>query len=224
MKIYNDITLVIPAKKEKDSLPIVIRELKKYHIKKIIVIPMQENYSQIKDSNTIFVKQKKNGYGNALTLGINKVKTKYFCIFNADGSFNPIEIKNMHKSLKKNNLDFVFGSRYEQKGKTDDDTLLTAIGNFFFTKISTLFFSTKISDILYTFVLGRVDRFKKLKIKSNDFSFCVELPIKIEKKNMKYLCLPAHERKRLFGIKKVNEFRDGVKILLKMIYLYFKKI
>lgn len=224
MNNFSNLTLVIPAKQEQESLPKVIRELKKYHLQKIIVIPMQENYNHVKDPNIIFIVQKKNGYGNALKLGISKVKTKYFCIFNADGSFMPVEINKMYQNLKNNNLDFIFGSRYKKKGKTDDDTLLTAVGNFFFTKLSRLLFSTKISDILYTFVLGKVDRFKKLKIESGDFSFCVELPIKIEKKKMKYACIAAHERKRLHGTKKVNELRDGIKIFIKMIYLYFKKI
>ena len=38
---------------------------------------------------------KKKGYGAALIEGIKNVKTKYFCIFNADGSFNPKELSIM---------------------------------------------------------------------------------------------------------------------------------
>ena len=34
-----DVTLVIPAKFEADSLPYVLEELKKYPVKKIIVMP-----------------------------------------------------------------------------------------------------------------------------------------------------------------------------------------
>ena len=32
-------------------------------------------------------------------------------------------------------------------------------------------FSLKISDILYTYLMGKTDSFKKLKIESNDFRF-----------------------------------------------------
>ena len=39
------------------------------------------------------------GYGDALIQGINNVKTKYFCIFNADGSFDPKELDLMIKRL-----------------------------------------------------------------------------------------------------------------------------
>ena len=37
-----DITLVIPAKSESDSLPKVLNELKKFSVKKIIVIPKND--------------------------------------------------------------------------------------------------------------------------------------------------------------------------------------
>ena len=47
------------------------------------------------------------GYGDALIQGINFIETELFCIFNADGSFNPIEIKQMLKILHSNNSDLV---------------------------------------------------------------------------------------------------------------------
>ena len=38
-----------------------------------------------------------------------------------------------------NNYDFIFGSRYLKNGKSDDDTFLTVIGNYVFTKIGNTF-------------------------------------------------------------------------------------
>ena len=40
-----------------------------------------------------------------------------FCIFNADGSFKPDELKYMMELSKIHNYDLVFGSRYEKKFK-----------------------------------------------------------------------------------------------------------
>ena len=172
---------------------------------------------------TIIINQNKSGYGNALKFGIKKIKTKYFCIFNADGSFRPDEINAMFSKLKREKLDFIFASRYRKNGKSDDDTFLTKVGNYFFTLIGQIFFSIKITDILYTYVLGKTNKFHSLQMKSDDFSFCIELPIKIQRKKMKYACISAHERKRLSGVKKVSEFKDGLKILFKMIYYFFKR-
>ena len=40
------------------------------------------------------------GYGNTLVKGINNCQTELFCIFNADGSFDPKELINMLNKLK----------------------------------------------------------------------------------------------------------------------------
>ena len=49
------------------------------------------------------------------------------------------------------------------------------------------------------------------------------MPIKAKKFQMKYTKVPSYERRRIAGIKKVNEFVDGFKILICMIKLFFKK-
>ena len=217
-----DITLVIPAKEEKHCLTRVLQELKKYKIKKIIVIPKNEKCNYINDPKAKIINQSESGYGNALKAGIQKVKTRYFCIFNADGSFKPSEIAGMHLKLVREKLDFVFASRYKKNGKSDDDTYLTKIGNYFFTLVGRIFFSVGITDILYTYVLGKTISIKKLKIKSNDFSFCIDLPIKAQRADMRYSCIASHEKARISGVKKVNEFKDGFKILAKMIGFFLK--
>ena len=220
-----DVTLVIPAKFESESLPKVLSELKKFHVKKIIVLPKDDilTIKSIKKYNSKIIFQKKNGYGSALTEGILSVKTKYFCIFNADGAFNPKYLKKMLLIINKKN-DFVFNSRYEKNAGSDDDTFLTFIGNQFFTFICNMLFNLNISDVLFTYVMGSTKAFKSLKINSKDFSFCVELPIKAKFKKYKFTNLPTHERARIAGKKKVNEFKDGFLILISIIRLFiFKK-
>ena len=179
-----DITLVIPAKSESDSLPKVLNELKKFSVKKIIVIPKNDilTFKSAKKYNCKIIFQKKNGYGSAISQGILSVKTKYFCIFNADGAFNPKYLKKMKKALNKKN-DFVFNTRYEKNAGSDDDTILTYVGNQVFTFICNILFQLNISDVLFTYVMGSTKVFRSLKIKSKDFSFCVELPIKAKFKN-----------------------------------------
>ena len=59
-------------------------------------------------------------------------------------------------------------------------------------------------------------------LNSLDFCLCVELPINAKKKNMNYTNLGSFERKRFAGTKKVNEFKDGFLVLMKIIKLFFK--
>ena len=218
----NDLTLIIPAKNEKESLPRVLQNLKNYNYQ--VIVSLQKNdletKNSIKNFDVIIHQQTGIGYGNSITEGINRCSTKYFCIFNADGSF---EIKDLEKMLIKcKNNDFVFASRYLRGGGSDDDTMITYIGNKIFSLMGRLLFSLNLSDILYTYVLGKTSKFKELNIKSNDFRFCVEFPIKIKILKMNYVSIPSYEKKRIGGKKKVNEFKDGFLILSAIIKLFFK--
>jgi|TARA_B110001452_G_scaffold258087_1_gene252917 glycosyltransferase involved in cell wall biosynthesis len=218
-----NLTLIIPAKNESESLPKVLEEIKDYDCSIIIILESSdiETINATKNFNCKIVHQSEKGYGNALIEGINNVATEYLCIFNADGSFNPKYLNEMLNTCN-NNLDFVFASRYMDGGGSDDDTLLTKVGNFIFSGIGNIFFSLNLSDILYTFLLGKTASFKKLNLQSKDFCLCVEMPIKAKRNKMNFLDTPSYERKRIAGKKKVNEFRDGLKILIYMIRSFFR--
>jgi glycosyltransferase involved in cell wall biosynthesis len=218
-----NLTLIIPAKNEEDSLPQVLEEIKNYECNKIVILEESDfkTINAIKNFNCKLVYQTGRGYGNALIEGLNNVETDYTCIFNADGSFNPKYLEEM-LDLCKGDRDFVFASRYMSGGGSNDDTLLTKIGNFIFSTIGNIFFSLKLSDILYTYLIGKTDSFKKLDLKSNDFCLCVEMPIKAKRLRMNIIDTPSYERKRIAGEKKVSEFKDGLKILSYMIKSFFK--
>ena len=217
-----NLTLIIPAKNEAESLPSVLNELKNFDFNKTIILESSDikTIESIKNFNCEILYQNEKGYGNALIQGINNVKTEYLCIFNADGSFDPKYLEEMLDLCK--DKDLVFASRYLRGAGSDDDTILTKIGNYIFSFLGNIFFSLKLSDILYTFVLGKTVSFKKLDLKSNDFCFCVEMPIKASRFGMNIIDTPSYERKRIGGEKKVSEFKDGFKILLFMVKSFFK--
>jgi len=220
-----DLTLIIPAKKEVESLPVFLKEIENYKCKKFVVLQKEdletkEAINKIK--NIKIIEQMNNGFGNALIEGINSVRTKYCCIINADGAMNPKYLDKMKKLCK--NKDFVFATRYQKPGGgSDDDDSITFIGNYFFTIVSNFLFNLKISDILFTYILGKTSSFKNLKLKNFDFRICVEIPIKAKLQNMNYTCLPSYERSRIGGKKKVNVLKDGFLILTEIVK-YFLKI
>ena len=220
----SDLTLIIPAKNEKESLPKVLDELSKFNLKKNIILEASDKQTieAIKTYNCKIIYQDSNGYGDALKKGIDTVETEFFCIFNADGSFNPKELDPMIKKLRGDKYDFVFASRYEKNCGSDDDTFITIIGNYIFTYLGKIFFKLEITDILYTYVMARTSCAKKLKLNAKDFSFCVELPIKAKRYGYKICTSKSYERSRIAGEKKVNAFKDGLKILFSMIRLFFR--
>ena len=219
-----NLTLIIPTKKEVESLPTFLKEIENYNCKKLIVLEKEdiETKKILEEFNNInILEQKNNGYGNALIEGINNVQTDFCCIINADGSMDPKYLEEMIKLCE--NKDLIFASRYQKPGGgSDDDNFVTIIGNAIFTFLGNFLFKLKISDILYTYILGRTSSFKKLDLKNYDFRICVEIPIKAKILNMEYSCMPSHERERIGGKKKVNAIKDGLLILSEIVKYFYK--
>jgi len=78
-----DLTLVIPAKYEATTLPIVLEELKKYNLTKNIVIPSYdtETLKAISGYDCNIILQKGEGFGSALIEGIESVESKCRWLF-----------------------------------------------------------------------------------------------------------------------------------------------
>ncbi len=220
-----DLTLLIPTKKEVESLPQFLKEIDNLECKKLIVLQKEdvETKNAIKEFENIeILEQNNNGYGNAIIEGINYIDTKFFCIINADGSMDPKYLSEMLSECQ--NRDIIFGSRYQKPGGgSDDDDLITLVGNYFFTFLGNFLYNLNVTDILYTYILAKTSSAKKLNLKSGDFRICVELPIKAKFLNLQYSCLPSHERPRIGGKKKVNPIKDGLLILSEIVKYFFNR-
>ena len=220
----SNLTLLIPANKEAESLPVFLKELKNFDYN--ILVVLQEEDKETIDAIRNFEKievltQKKRGYGSALKEGIENINTEFFCIINADGSMDPNYLKEMHLLCK--NFDFIFASRYLSGGGSDDDNIVTFVGNKFFSFLGNFLFGLNLSDILYTFIVGKTQSAKELYLKYHDFRICVEIPIIAKIKELNFSSIPSKERKRIAGVKKVNALRDGFLILIAIIHLFIKK-
>ena len=218
------INLVIPAKEKFEDLPLIINPLiqKKFINKIILVLHKKDDRNILKHRKLKIIVQKKPGYGSAIVEGFKKSKSNFTCIFNADGSFNSKDLKSMITLTKKKN--FIFASRYLINGSSEDDNLVTLVGNYIFSFLGRILLNVKLSDILYTYVLCNTKKFNKLNIKNKDFRFCIELPYKVEKYHNSYTQIASKEFKREFGKKNVNELKDGFLILTEVLKCFLKRI
>ena len=137
-----NLTLIIPAKDEKESLPKFLEEINDLDISIIIILPSEDLNTQKviqKKDNIKILFQEKEGYGSAIIEGLSKSETEFSCIINADGSMDPKYLKSMlQKCLDR---DFIFASRYEKPGGgSDDDTFISLIGYKVFSFIGYLYY------------------------------------------------------------------------------------
>ncbi len=224
----DEITLIIPAKNEPNALPLVLNEIKEMQLPvKILVIMSeddQDTYEAAKNYECEVIFQTRKGYGNAIVEGINFAKTKYSCIFYADGSTDPKYIKIMYEKILNHKLDMIFGSRYEKNAHSLDDDFITRLGNFGFTLLGNIFMKLKISDLLFTYIFAKTDCFKNMSLSCDDYCLCIEIPFKAKLSNLKYTTIPCIERKRFADKKKVKALTDGLKILIYFFSKYLKSI
>ena len=107
---------------------------------------------------------------------------------------------------------FCFWYKYLNNTKSDDDTLITKFGNFFFTKLVRFLFNINTTDVLFLYVVGKKENIEKLDLKQQDFRFCTEFLIKCYR-NFNCREILSKERKRFAGASKVK-ILDGIKLLI----------
>ncbi len=129
-----------------------------------------------------------------------------------DGSYNPKALIEMKSLIK--DRDAVFCSRYKDGAKSPDDTLIRALGNKFFTGLVRFRFGCEITDSLFFYPMFNRRILNSVSLNSDDFTLCLELPVKVHQQKLRYTEILSEERERYAGKTKVNALIDGLKILI----------
>ena len=221
----NNIEILIPTLNEEGNIEKVINELKSEGYINITLLDANSTDQTVKIAENngcriILDGPNISGFGGSVINGLNNLNHEYFCIFDGDNSFNPKAISEMMDKIS-NGADFAFGTRYLDNNKSEDDTIITKFGNFFFTKLVRYLFKINTTDLLFLYVVGKKENVSKLNLKQQDFIFCTEFLIKCYKDfNCKEVL--SQERKRYSGVSKVNKIFDGIKLLTNIFQMYFE--
>lgn len=220
----NRISIVIPARNERECLPAVLEELPKDRVREIIVIDGHSTdgtLDLVRDLGYAAVTQEGRGYGMGVISGIKVAKGELLTFMDADGSYDPDALPRMLDLIDQGN-DIVFCSRYLPEAGSDDDTAIRKLGNWMFTFLLRTMFGVRLSDALFFYALGKREVFEALDLEAHDFSLCVEIPVKVHKAGFRYTEIPSKERARIAGVSKVNALWDGLSILAFMVKLKLK--
>ena len=210
------ISIIIPALNEVESIGRVLEEIPKDVADEIIVSDGHSTdgtQELVRKMGYKVIEQKGEGFGAGVASGIEEAKGDIVIIINADGSQNSKDIPLLLEKIKEG-YDLVLASRYLPGAGSDDDTPLHYFGNKMFTFLCNLLYKVGISDSLYFFLAAKKGIFEKIKLKSPDSGYAIELPIKVHQAGFKITEIPSFERKRTRGRAKVNAFRNGLQILL----------
>lgn len=161
---------------------------------------------------------KNKGYGGALKSGFNAVSKSLVFYTDGDGQYDVKELP-LLVSLLTPNVNFINGIKMERK----DATYRVFFGNLhkFLTR---WLFWLPVYDVDCDFRLIRTDLIKKLNLKSNSGSICVELVKKAEREGAKFRQVSVHHYERKFGKSQFFRPRQLLFTLLDLIHLWIQLI
>lgn len=205
------VSLVIFTLNEIDGMKVIMPQIKKDWYDELIIVDGGSTDGTIEyaEENGYFIfVQKEKGAGHAFTEAIEKVTGDTVIIFSPDGNSLPSAIPLLIEKMKEG-YDLVIASRYLKVAKSDDDDVVTAFGNWFFTTLTNLLFWTKYTDILVMYRAFKKEIVKNLGIETKTPCWGSLMLLRATKKKLKITEIPADEPARIGGKRKMRPFVNG---------------
>ena len=153
------------------------------------------------------------GKGFAVKKGIEKSTGKFIAIFDADLEYFPSDLNRLIQTLKKDDRDFVCGSRFLGNKSRKNIYLRTYIANRFLSLLFSLIYKVKITDIATCLKVFKKELIEDINFEKNDFSIEVELIAKVVAKTKNYKEIPISYKARSYEEGKKIKFVDGFRYI-----------
>jgi len=227
-----NISVIIPAYNEEDSLPLVLKDLPRSLIKEIIVVnnaSTDKTAEVAKGLDCRVVYEPNRGYGQACLTGISHVSPQTDIIVFIDGDYSDHgeQFSRIVTPILQEEADFVIGSRalgIREKGAM---TPQAYYGNKLACLLMKIFWGVQYTD-LGPFRAIRYHSLRKLGMSDKNFGWTIEMQIKAVECGLKILEVPVDYRKRI-GRSKISgtikgAILAGEKILRTIFkYKFFKQ-
>ena len=218
--LAGSVTLVIPAKNEARNIGWVLERVPSF-VSEVILVDGASTDDTVEVAkaeypNIRVVQQERPGKGAALRAGFEAATCDYIVMLDADGSMDPSELGRYLDPLD-HGYQFVKGSRYIAGGGSEDLTLLRRAGNYGLMVCVNTLFSSRFSDLCYGYSSFRRDCLPALSLQSDGFEIETEMCLRAVKAELRIAEVPSLELCRRFGESNLRTFRDGQRVLRKLL-------
>ena len=218
------LTVIVPVFNEEQTVRESLSRLDAVDIvSKIIIVDdcssdnsnlLIQEFIQDKSKYLLLKTNNNSGKGKAIEIAQEYIDTDYVAIHDADLEYYPEDFYNMYEKIDKNNL--FLGSRFIGNDKRDNLYIRTYLANKLLSKLFSIIYRKKVTDIATCLKVFKKDIFKELILESNGFEIEVELLAKALKKSNKYDEIPIKYSARSYKDGKKIKFSDGFKYLSAM--------
>jgi len=205
---------VIPAFNEEDSLPLVLRDLPRPPVRRIVVADNNSTDSTAEvaqASGAAVVPAPRQGYGSACLAGLEFLRRngppEIVVFIDADYSDHPEELPRVVAPIVAGEAEMVIGSRV--LGSRERGALLpqARAGNLVACLLMRLLYRHRYTD-LGPFRAIRWSSLEKLRMEDPDFGWTAEMQVKALRHGLRVVEVPASYRKRV-GISKITGTLKG---------------
>jgi glycosyltransferase involved in cell wall biosynthesis len=156
----------------------------------------------------VIYKEKNEGKGSAVSVGLRKATGDIVLIQDADLEYTPEDYPVLLKPFENPHVNVVYGSRF--MGPHLSTMFVYAQGNKFVTFITNILFNTNISDMETGFKVFRKDVLEGIILHAKRFDMEPEITIKVLKKGYQIYEVPISYFGRQFSEGKKLTWVDGV--------------
>jgi len=164
------------------------------------------------------------GFGFAVRCGLEHFTGDAVAVFMADASDRPEDLVRFFRTMERDNVDCVFGSRFTRDSKVIDYPWPKLVMNRFANLFIQILFGLRYNDVTNAFKLYRrqvIDGIKPLL--SHHFNLTVELPLKAIVRGFSYSVVPNDWINRKTGVSKLKIKEMGSRYLFIVLYCFLEK-
>jgi len=216
-------TLLIPTLNEIDGMKQIMPQIKRNWVDQIIIMDGNSTDGTIEYAreNGYFVYiQKEWGFRQGYNEVLKYVEGDVLITFSPDGNSIPALIPLLIDKMKEG-YDMVIASRYYQGAKSEDDDIVTAFGNWLFTKTVNILFGVDFTDAMVIFRAYKTQLIYDLGLTEDRWYRTPEklfgcrisweplLSARAARRKLKVADIPGDEPPRLGGERKLQVWRWG---------------
>ena len=165
-----------------------------------------------------------NGYGFAVRKGLQFISGDAIAIFMADGSDSSKDLVRFYRTMREQEVDCVFGTRFSRESEIIDYPLPKLLLNRLANTIIRILFGLHYNDVTNAFKLYGREVLQGLEpLLSHHFNLTVELPLKAIVRGYSWEVVPITWRNRRSGKAKLKIREMGSRYFFICMYVWFEK-
>ena len=176
---------------------------------KDIALNLEQKYDSIRLINF----KENRGKGFAVKTGIQESSGDIVGIFDADLEYSTEDLNNLITFIRKENIDFVCGSRFIGNKERKNIYLRTFIANKLMSFLFSYIYKNKITDVATCLKVFKREVVEKINIEKFDFSIEIELIAKAISQTSNFKEIPISYNGRSYADGKKIKFLDGFKYI-----------